>query len=213
MSIGNPLQHTDEWHLARRGRITSSRMRRVTHGTAKGWLSFMNQLRDELASPVPLEKDLSFVPAIAHGYEYEPAARAAAEMLLDEELELVGFQVGRVPYIGCSSDSLAYARTRNVEIKCPLNRENHLAVYNSRRMPDQHVAQVQTQMFVWDVEKTLFVSYHPDMPHWKMQAVIVEVPRDDSYIATMLSRCAQFMDEFNGARRLPAGTKRIPRLF
>lgn len=211
---GNPHQHTREWWLARRGKLTSSRMKTVIHGGARGWLTLMNHMRDELASEEPIEKDLSFVEAIAHGYQYEPAARAAAELLLDEEFELVGFeQHPRVSYIGCSSDALREKRRCNVEIKCPFNKMRHLQVYQTQTMPDEHMPQVQAQMFVWEVEKTLFISYHPDMPHWKMNTVIIEVPRNEVYIQSMLARAERFMDEFNGVRRPTARARSIPTLF
>jgi putative phage-type endonuclease len=212
--IGNPHQHTRDWWLARRGKLTSSRMKTVVHGLGRGWLTLMNHMRDELASEDPIEKDLSFVEAIAHGYHYEPRARAAAELLLDEEFELVGFELhSRYQYIGCSSDALREKRRRNVEIKCPLSKARHMQVYQTQTMPDEHMAQVQAQMFVWDVEFTDFISYHPDMPHWKMQTVILEVPRNEFYIQTMLERSAQFMDQFSGTRPPAVRGRSIPKLF
>lgn len=215
----NPHQHTREWFLARRGKLTSSRMRTIVHGGPKAWTTLVKKLRAELASDDILEPDLEHVPAIAHGRRNEPIARANLELDLGlDDIELVGFVTHPVyDYIGCSSDFVRRGPdgrlTHNGEIKCPLDIRRHMAVYQSGRMPDDHRPQVQCQMFVHGVDQTLFTSYHPDPPHWKMRTVVVEVRRDDAYVDYMVQRCEQFRRVFEGEEALHQKVISIPSLF
>lgn len=210
----NPYQHTKDWFMARRGKLTSSRMKTIVHGTPKGWATLIKKLRAELASPEVLEPDLDHVPAIAHGRKYEPVALAEAALQLDTEFELVGFAMHPLrDYIGCSSDALGWNRTVNVEIKCPLNLDVHNLVYQTRQMPHAHKAQVTCQMFVHNCDQTLFVSYHPDALHWRFKCVTVEVALDTSYRDLMLERCDQFMQVFNGEEPQVKRHIGVPQLF
>lgn len=221
MSVPNPHQHSREWFLARRGKLTSSRMKTIVHGGPRGWTTLIRKLQAELASDDILEPDLEHVPAIAHGRKYEPIARANVEVNLGLDVTLVGFVTHPIyDYIGCSSDFIVWApdpapgrALRNGEIKCPLSLERHLAVYQTGRMPDEHRPQVQCQMFVHDVDVTLFTSYHPDAPHWRMRAVTLEVERDEAYIEHMVKRCEQFMQAFRGEATVYNKPISIPSLF
>lgn len=224
----NPHQHNREWFLARRGKLTSSRMHTIVHGGPKAWTTLINKLLEEQASDDILEKDLDFVPAIAHGRKYESVARANVEMDRGFDTTLVGFVTHPVyDFIGCSSDYVLWEpdgpkkRGKKVtgrvvcngEIKCPYNIDNHRRVYQTGRMPDEHRPQVQCQMFVHDVDTTLFTSYHPNEPHWKMRTVTVEVKRDEPYCAYMLERCQQFMRALRGEAPVVTKAISIPSLF
>lgn len=217
MTDGNPHQHTREWFLARRGKLTSSRMKTIVHGGPRAWTTLIGKLQAEIASDDILEPDLEHVPAIAHGRKYEPIARSNIELNLGIDATLVGFVTHPVhTYIGCSSDWVEMhsgSVTRNGEIKCPFNLQRHLLVYQTGRMPDEHRPQVQCQMFVHNVESTLFTSYHPEAPHWKMQTVNVEVARDEAYIEYMVQRCEQFMRAMRGDAPVYNKAISIPSLF
>jgi len=215
----NPHQHNREWFLARRGKLTSSRMKTIVHGGPKAWTTLIKRLQAELASDDILEPDLEHVPAIAHGRRNEPIARANVELDKDIDAQLIGFVTHPVyDYIGCSSDfvecdPLSGRVVTNGEIKCPLNIERHLVVYQTGRMPDEHRPQVQCQMFVHDVQWTMFTSYHPDVAHWKQRTITVAVPRDQAYIDYMLERCQQFMTALNGESTVYKKSIVIPSLF
>lgn len=212
---GNPHQYTQEWWLARRGKLSSSRMDTIMNGGTRGWASLAKKLRAEEMVEEPQLIDLDHVRAIQHGRHFEPIARAEAEVALEEEFELVGFQThAQNPWLGCSSDALTAGRKQNVEIKCPLNLERHLRIYQTRRVPDEHQPQVQCQMAVWELGETLFVSYHPDAPHWSMRCCIVVLPRDELYIAKMMRRVDAFR-EFYDKGLIPEHGARgaVPRLF
>lgn len=210
----NPFQHNREWHMARRGKLTSSRMHTIVHGGPRAWTTLIKKLQAEVASDEVLEPDLDFVPAIAHGRRYEPVARANVEINMGIDLDLVGFVTHPVlTYIGCSSDALASDRSFNWEAKCPYNIDRHRVVYQTRRMPDEHRPQVQCQMFVHELDRTLFTSFHPDEPHWKMRTITVEVKRDEAYVEYMVQRCEQFMRAFRGESPVVTKPITIPSLF
>jgi predicted phage-related endonuclease len=210
----NPLQYGRDWHMARRGKLTSSRMRAVVHGGPKAWTTLIGKLEAELASDEPIEPDLDYVESIAHGRRYEPIARTEAELQLGVEFDLVGFvQHPELKYMGCSSDALWRSQRINVEIKVFVALQKHLQVYQTHQMPDEHRAQVQCQMCVHGYDSTLFVSYHPDAPHWKMRTVIVEVPVNPAYRDLMLQRCDQFIAAMRGHAPITTRSIDIPQLF
>jgi len=209
----NSLQRNEAWFESRHGKITSSRAHVVVFGGPKGWLSLIDLMRKEMQGERPPEL---YVDPVVRGRELESAAIANAELILGEEFERVGFvNHPIIPYIGCSSDALARNHAVNVEAKAYSNRERHLGVYMSRQMPRDHMAQVQCQMAVHNADLTLFISHFPEMPHWKMRTVIVEVPRDQSFIDRFYESCDRFIRAFRGERDLvehvPA--HRIPKLF
>lgn len=192
-SVANDLQHTDEWWLARRGRITASRMHTVMDGGHKAWRTLGDLLVAErlMESMPPVEDNAWKGSAIAHGVEYEPIARTNAELALDADFDLCGFIPHPVyDFIGASPDAKYCGFP--VEIKCPIKLENHMEVYRSQQLPGRHLAQVQCQIACCGSPGGFFVSYHPYPPHWKMRCIILEVPRQQVYIDTMVERCERF---------------------
>jgi hypothetical protein len=212
VSTANPHQHTDEWWRARRGRITGSRMHVIMNGGARAWKTFADRLRLEAISEHQEEPSLDFVPAIAHGMKYEPIARTNAELELGYDFDLPGFRAHpQLPYLGCSADAIAHGMP--VEAKCPLVLEKHMEVYRTQCMPAEHAPQVQCEIAVYEATCGLFLSYHPDAPHWKMRLVIVPVARDDAYIERMYLRCNEFMRAIEEHRSPSAPAHTIPKLF
>jgi len=213
VSVPNPHQHTKAWHLARRGKITGSRMHIIMQGGARAWQTLADRLRLEALTDDLPEPDLEHVPAIAHGRKYEPIARTNAELMLGFDFELPGFrQHPEYDFIGCSADAIGYPGMP-IEIKAPLVLEKHLEVYRTRRMPDEHIPQVQCEIAVYGAPAGGFISYHPDAPHWKMRTVIVIVERDDAYIERMVARCGEFMRALQEHRSPSAAASTMPRLF
>lgn len=210
-----PLQRTREWWIARRGKITSSRAHTIMHGGPKGWMSLATELRAELLSDEPIIREIR-TRAIDHGVEYEDAAIADAELILGERFTRVGFvQCKDCEWLGCSPDFLARRRRWNGEVKCP-ELKQHMVTYMVRRIPERYVAQVQFQMMVQGLKNTLFISHHPNPPHWKMRTVILEVPRDEVYCARLRKKCEEFKrfldhPEQSRAEALLAGP--IPKYF
>lgn len=211
--MSNPLQRDEAWYREHHGRITSSRAHTVVYGGPRGWLSLMDMMRKEIEGEPPREL---YCDPILRGLELEGAAIASAELITGLEFEYAGFvRHPTIDYIGVSSDALADHGRLNVECKCYSKREKHNEIYMTRQMPRDHIAQVQSQMAVHGVDMTLFVSYFPEMPHWKMRTVIIEVPRDPVFIDQFYERSDRFIRAFRGERDLiePVTSRTIPKLF
>jgi hypothetical protein len=212
---------SEEWRKERLGIITASRIHRVTNGTPKGWLSFMQLLKTEIENPnLVLSSEPVRTAALEHGKETEDQCKANIELDLGVELETAEFKLHpTIPYIGATSDFLCdYKGFRwNGEIKCPIKLENHVEVLTQKRVPNKYVPQVQCQMAVHGLDRTLFASYYHDMPDPSMRLVVIEVSIDRDYQQMMLSRCEKFWDDFLEFRRnggvLPLTPARTPQRF
>lgn len=213
----NPLQHNREWWLARRGKLTASRIARVVHGTMKGWHSFMDELEAETLMPTMPDRFPHGAPrAIQWGWDQEAMARASYEMDTLEEVSCVGFaQHPTIAQLGASSDFIVPALRINGEIKSPYTQSNHLRVVMNRQIPAEYLPQVQCQMWCHGFETTHFVSYDPRHPDWRSRKAVVAVNIDPSYIEIMGNRIADFLLLYNAGRR-PRDVGRpltIPKLF
>jgi len=209
-------QGSPGWHRARRGKITGTRIKTIMHGTPKGWNTLLDTLRHEIEHPDAEVADAPFVSAdVEHGRKYEPVARANAELQLCEDFELVGFaQHPDFPFLGVSSDFMALDRTVNGEIKCPRDIRNFNAVRFSQRLPDEYYPQVQLQMFVHGVDRTIFVCHHPDAGDWRINTIVLNVYSDAEYQAAMLDRCQAFMAAVRGAApMITDDTPGVPLIF
>ena len=192
------LQRTDEWWLARRGKLTSSKVHRVLTGTPKrGWKTLAAELAAELRQDTMPDDVRAY--AMARGEDMEPTTLANAALDCGFRPILVGFkQHPTIPYIGASSDFLVRigrSRTKfiNGEAKSPLSLNRHLRIVMNRQLPSEYKPQVQLQMEVHGADLTYFITHHPDAPDWRMRTVKIEVERDQGYIDYMLARSAAFM--------------------
>lgn len=212
----NPNQHTKNWWLARRGHITGSRMRRVVRGTWRGWTTLMNELQAELESDDPPPDQWNGGPApaaIRWGHQWETPA--IDNFTLDYGMEAARppfIASKKLPYIGASSDFLVldgFDFVANGEVKCPFSIDRHSIVLMSGKVPDEHLPQIDCQMFTHDLEVTYFVSFNPDMPDPQSRLAVVEVPWDRDREDYMLERCAKFYEIFQrGERPGPNNTAR-----
>jgi len=188
------LQRTREWWLARRGKITSSRIHRVVNGTERGWKTLVRELAEELRmDEMPAWRGTA---AMRRGEQLEPATLANAALDFGFTAVPVGFvRHPTIPYIGASSDFLVrLPRKRkllNGEGKAP-NLARHMAIVMNRQLPPEYFCQVQLQMEVHRCDLTYFISHNPLAPDWRQRTVKLEIPREQAYVDHMLARCAQF---------------------
>ena len=119
------------------------------------------------------------------GHAMEDDARRLYAFQNDADPQLVGFM--RRGEAGASPDSLVGANGL-IEIKSKLP-HLHLDVIERDRLPPEHVAQVQGQLWISGRDWCDFVSYWPKLPIF-----IKRVERDEKYIKTL----AQAVADFNG---------------
>jgi putative phage-type endonuclease len=214
-------QRTDAWLQARVGKVTASGFKHVlarnkpTAAQAKAgepgnpsaarttylWQQVIERLTGQ---PAPVARTM----AMQWGTDQEPAALQAYNEAHLVNVEAVGFVQHPTLAVGCSPDGLVtedMAATGLVEIKCPFNSANHLETWLSG-MPEEHMAQVQGQMWLTGREWCDFVSFDPRMPD-DLQLYVQRVQRNPEYIAGLEREIITFLSEVDAiVQKLQAKT-------
>ena len=158
-------QGTPEWHQARLGCLTASRMKDALDYTAKGAEGAKRkQLKlDLMAETFTGQPTPVFVNgAMKWGTETEPEARIAYSSATGNDVEQVGFCLhDSIPYFGCSPDGLV-GDDGMVEIKCPASSTMvQWLIYGV--IPEDHIPQLITQCAVAGRKWVDFVAFDPRM--------------------------------------------------
>ncbi len=148
-----------------------------------GRLKYMRQLAGEILTGEPAPGGYSN-DFMERGKEFEDEARDLFAFMRDVEPQRVGFI--RNGNKGCSPDSLI-GDNSGLEIKVAIPAVQIERIQRGT-LPSEHVAQVQGSMWVSERETWSFISYCP-----KLAPLIIDVPRDEAYIA----RLAKAVDAFN----------------
>ena len=188
LEIFDCVQGEPAWFEARRGIPTASRFADVL---AKGQgITRRKYLLTLAGEAITGEVAESYSNAhMERGHVMEAEARELYAFAHDAEPQLVGFM--RRGRAGASPDSLI--RTDGLlEIKSKLP-HILLDVLEKGKLPSEHVAQVQGQLWVSGRQWCDFVAYWPRLPLF-----CVRVERDDAYIATLEQAVADFVGELDG---------------
>lgn len=185
IQVFNMDQGGDEWFQARLGIPTASKFATVmAKGEGKTRSEYMRKLAGEIITGEVTE---SFSNShTERGKEMEDEARQTYAFINSVEPELVGFI--RNGEKGASPDSLIGV-IGGLEIKTALP---HIQIdrLERNRLPPEHKAQVQGNLWISDREWWDFVSYWPRLP-----MLCVRVFRDEDYIKTMSDEIDRFNDE------------------
>lgn len=192
------LQGSDEWKQLRVGMLTGTGICNVMPGRRGGYTLARQQELDEIVTEIFTGKPSGGFKATKYmkdGIEREPYAR----MYLEERHGIIVEEVAFVRHdwmrVGISPDGLAVGEPTNVEIKSPRD-TTHLRYWLADACPEEYVPQVQSQMWLTEAERCLFVSYHPDFPE-DMQLRVIEVKRDEAYIKQIEAEVSKFLAEVN----------------
>lgn len=182
-------QNSPEWYAARLGIPTASRFKDVI---AKGQgLTRRKYLYTLAGERLTGEMAESFTTeAMERGHAMEAEARERYAFQRDAEPQLVGFMRRKVGehWIGASPDALLGEHgLLEIKTKAP---HLQLECLDGGRLPPEHVAQVQGQLWVSGRQWCDFVSYWPKLPLF-----VVRVERDDAYIATLSVEVMAFCEE------------------
>lgn len=154
-------QGTHEWHLARLGRVTGSRIADVMMAkSTAGYQNYRAQLICERLTGKPTESFTS--TAMQHGTETEPQARAFYEMETGCDVQQVGFINHPSLFAGVSPDGLI-GELGGVEIKCPQPAE-HIRTLTGGAIKRPYVLQMQWGMACTGRQWWDFVSFCPMLP-------------------------------------------------
>ena len=152
------LQRTQEWHEARRGRITGSQA-----GALLGLSPHMTQaeaIRAWVRNAKGAESEIPDNPAFAWGRQHERAAQLALIRASDVTINDCGF-LTHEDWLGASPDGMTYCG-RVVEIKCPFSWRNKAEpeVKPLKDLP-HYYAQVQLEMLCAGAHSAVFAQYRP----------------------------------------------------
>jgi len=125
------------------------------------------------------------------GKKYEPFARNLYEDVTgDVVVETCFMKHNLLEFVGGSFDGNVFEKNKIVEIKCPYDPLIHLANFELSEISDTHkyYGQIQGNIEIAGVESCDFVSYDPRRQ--RDQIRIINVPRDEAYIAKLFERIA-----------------------
>lgn len=178
-------QGTPAWFACRAGIPTASKFSTVmAKGEGKTRLEYMRKLAGEILTGEPSEQFSN-----AHtdrGNAMEDEARETYAFITDADIRRVGFI--RNGNKGASPDSLVGANG-GLEIKTALP---HIQIdrLERNRLPPEHKAQVQGNLWLSEREWWDFISYWPRLP-----LLQVRVYRDEQYLKEMAQEVDRFNDE------------------
>ena len=95
------------------------------------------------------------------------------------------------PFMMASLDGITIAMDKACEIKC-LNMQDHVGVYDGKKISPSHYAQIQHQMIVGCLDEIDYVGYHPDSNVKPLY--IITIKRDEEFIKMYLEKAKEFWD-------------------
>jgi predicted phage-related endonuclease len=193
VEIFDCAQGTPEWFACRMGIATASEFDTVMAKGKGGAPSvtrrtYMLKLIGERMTGKPMYRYTN--DHMERGHEMEDEARQLYAMVADVEPVKVGFIRREAPGFECgaSPDSLI-GDSGLLEIKTKLP-HLQLEVLLAGRVPSEHMAQIQGQLWVSGREWLDFVSYWPGLPLFRKR-----VHRDQVYIERIASAVRDFNAE------------------
>lgn len=189
--LSDAPQGSDEWKLARAGRVTGSSAECVSAG-GRGITrrKYMVRLVSERLTGLPQEDGYQS-KAMQDGTENEPFARMGYEAQTGELVHEAGFAYLPIP-AGCSVDGFI-GDAGIFEAKCPMPHV-HVDYLERQRVPPDYVPQVTHNLWVTGAEFVDFASYCPSMPE-DLQLVIVRAARNEFDIAAHEESVLRFLAE------------------
>ena len=195
----NLIQRSPEWFAARLGSLGASSVHEVMARTKSGWsASRANRMAALVLERLTGQQQDTYInPAMQHGIDTEPQARAFYAFTRDLDVKEVGLvKHPQIQWTHASPDGLL-GDDGGLEIKCPQAGE-HLRFLMERTIPDKYVIQCQWGMACTGRQWWDYVSFNPAFPE-NMRGVIQRVPRDESRIKELEAGVIAFLGEVEQA--------------
>lgn len=191
------VQKTDEWHAARLGKLTASKIAdataKIKTGEAASRRTYRAQLVAERLTGTPQGADLSNNRAVQWGNDAEPLARAAFEAETGVFVSEIGFvDHPTIIMAGCSPDGLL-DDDGVVEIKCP-NTATHIEYLKANAVPSEYRKQIIWQLACTGRKYAKFVSFDPRLDIGNQILIVHFEPTKDE-IAELEAEAKVFLDE------------------
>lgn len=175
-------QGSEAWFAARAGHITMSCVHVCLTGTKDAKEKMVTRLVAERLTLTPQPEANS--RSTNWGKEYEAQALADYSIVTGYDVQKVGFILHpTMPWVGGSPDGLVDDDGMN-EVKCPYNSLIHARTWLNG-VPEEHMPQIQGNLWVTGRKWCDFISYDPRMPAHRGRIFIKRVLRDDAYIARL----------------------------
>lgn len=192
------VQGTPEWHQARLGKVTASRIADLMAKTKTGWgAGRKNYMAELVAERLTGNRIEGFTnAAMQWGTDMEPEARIAYEFYGDVTVEPCGFDPHpTIADAGASPDGTV-GPDGLVEIKCP-NTATHIETLLGGAVPEKYLLQMQWQMACRpEREWCDWVSYDPRLPE-SMRLFVRRVDRDPELITQLETAVDEFLAELD----------------
>lgn len=191
-------QRSEEWFMARLGKVTASRVADVVAKTKTGYgASRANYHAELLVERLTGQPTQGYVnAAMQHGIDTEPEARAAYEFATGNCVQEIGFvDHHTIKMTGASPDGLIDANGM-LEIKCP-QPAAHIAILKSKSIPAKYYLQMQWQMACAGRDWCDFVSYLPALESAGMELFVKTVSRDSEVIEDLEQEIQKFLADLN----------------
>ena len=190
-------QRSEEWFMARKGKVTASKIADVMAKGKGGAPSLTRQKYLDQLVTERLTRDIAegyTNDAIQRGIEMEATARAAYCFRTDSYVDEVGFVDHPViSMCGASPDGIV-SLDGLVEIKCP-NSNTHIEYILAGKPPAKYVPQMAWQLACTGRKWVDFVSYDDRLDDESKHLFIVRYERDDEYIAEIEEQVKLFLSE------------------
>jgi hypothetical protein len=127
-----------------------------------------------------------------NGTDREPICRMVFEMLMEVEIQEVGFVFfDERKDRGASPDGLIVGRKEGFEMKNPLI-STHIGYLLRGKLPADYYAQVHGNMYITGYDAWHFMSFVENMPPF-----ILKIERDEKFIVRLNSELDSFCQELN----------------
>lgn len=199
MKLLDVVQGSPEWHRARLGLPTCSRLDEVMTPKTMKLSASASKYRNQLLAEWFVGYPIDFGGSSAYmdrGTEMEPEARAYYELQRDVAVRVVGFALRDDERFGGSPDGLI-EEDGGLEVKCPAIHTHVGYLLDPESLVTAYHSQVQGYIYLtgrqwWDI-----ISYNPDLP-----SVIRRVTRDEQYCTALDAVLAEFLDNLEECRKL-----------
>lgn len=159
-------QGSAAWFSDRTGELTASRMpaamKRLKNGADSAERAALKiEVLSERLTNIVVPHYVT--PAMQHGIDTEPAARAAAELAHGVLIEECGYiRHPTIPFFGASPDGRV-GKSLGVEIKCPTTAK-YLTWRLAGVVPDEHKPQMTAQCVCAGFDEVEFIAFDPRLP-------------------------------------------------
>lgn len=183
-------QRTPEWFAKRCGKFTGSRFADVmarSKRDGKPLKAYQDLIWDLVVERMTGETGEGVDSySMRWGRDLEDYARQEYELLRGVHVDQIDFlDHPELPYVGSSPDGLVDA-DGGLEIKCPKDSRVHLERF-VHGLPEEHVPQVQGNLWVSGRQWWDFISYDPRMPE-SHRLLIIRVERDEAFIKDLAEK-------------------------